>query len=88
MIVLHEGTEPGAALAPWRGELGTIAMENGDETDVAARPDLARSLGLRALPPARVCRVGEMQVPPASRRYHDGIDVLQELWRAAEAGRS
>jgi hypothetical protein len=81
VVIVHRGGDRAAAVAPWREELGTIALAGAREADVGERPDVADGLGLAGLPPARVCAVGEAQRPPGSRRLHDGVDVLAALWR-------
>lgn len=83
VITVHEGVAPAAAVAPWREELGTVALPGAPESDLRAEPALAEALGLQGLPPARVCAVGEMQCPPGGRRLHDGVSVLPALWHAA-----
>lgn len=88
VMVVHEGVDPGAALAPWREELGTVAIPGAEESDTGVHEALAKQLGLDQLPPARVCAVGEMQRPPGARRLHDGVAVLPALWNAAAAFRA
>ncbi len=80
-VVLHSATLAAVApaIAPWRAELGTLAVGDAAEDDLRNRPDLAAALGLMGLPPARVCALGEMQRPPGDRALHDGIDVLAAL---------
>ncbi len=80
VVTIHPATDIQTAIAPWRGELGTIALARAVEGDLGDNPVLAAQLGLVGLPSARVCEVGEMQRPPGSRRLHDGVDVLARLW--------
>ncbi|MSQ00329.1 MAG: hypothetical protein EXR71_00375 [Myxococcales bacterium] len=80
VVTIHPAAGIDTAIAPWRDELGTIALNHAAEGDVGGHPALADGLGLAGLPPARVCAIGEMQRPPGSRRLHDGVDVLARLW--------
>ncbi len=83
VVTIHPASDIQRAIAPWRDELGTIALTGASEGDVGDDPALVDRLDLAALPPARVCAVGEMQRPPGSRRLHDGLDVLARLWQRA-----
>mgnify|MGYP003393948598 CR=1 FL=1 len=67
-------TDVAVALFPFREGLGTVGTQ----------PALAETL-LRLLGPSprRFCELGRMQTPPASRLYHDGVDVLARLWAGA-----
>ncbi len=83
VVIVHQTVAPGPMLARWVGELGTVALAGAAESDTGRSGDIGSLLGLGMHPPARVCEVGRMQRPPASRRLHDGVDVLQALWSAA-----
>lgn len=82
-VILHQTAlgDLGAVIAPWRTELGTVALAEAAEGDLRGHPGMAATLGLTGLPPGRVCAIGEMQRPPGDRALHDGIDVLAALAR-------